>query len=346
MAETMTAALLVEPGHFELRQMPVPAPGEGEVLLRVRAVGICGSDLHFFRGLTQRETAYPLLLGHEFAGEVARVGPGMAEVQLGLRVACAPDRPCGRCEWCRKGETNACPDVRFAASHGEPGCLCDYFVAHATQLHPIAERVAFEQAALFEPVATGLHIVENLVRPAGGESYAVMGAGPDGLTALFAARQNGASKVYVSDLVPERLGAAEALGATATFNAAEGSFVEFILDRTDGRGVDVVIEAAGAPAAIQDTFHAAAIHGRVVVLGIPPVDELALDLTAARRRELTLIAARRTVGKYGRALELISSGALDTDTLITHRFPLRDTQQAFERVRDRRDGIVKGMIIL
>jgi L-iditol 2-dehydrogenase len=235
--------------------------------------------------------------------------------------------------------------VRFAASHGEPGCLCDYFVAGVAQLYPIEDSVQFEEAALFEPMATGLHIVENLARPTGGESYAILGAGPDGLTALCAALQNGASAIYVSDLVPERLEAAAALGATAACNAGEQDFAAFVRERTSGRGVDVAIEAAGAVPAIQQTFHLAAIHGTAVVLGIPPADELMLDLTAARRRELTFIAARRTVGKYERALELIADGSLDTDVMITHRFPLEETQRAFECARDRADGVVKAMIL-
>lgn len=345
MAEMMEAALLVGPERMEIRQVSVPEPGRGEVLMRVKAVGICGSDLHFFAGRLQEGTSFPLVLGHEFAGEVAATGSGVKDVTVATRAACAPDRPCGRCEWCRKGDRNVCPNVRFAASHGEPGCLCQYYVVHTSQLYPIADSVTFEQAALFEPMATGLHIVENLVKPKGGETYAIMGAGPDGLTALCAARHNGASAVYVSDLVPERLQAARKMGADDTCDAAREDFVQFLLDRTQGRGVDVAIEAAGAVPAIQQVFHATAIHGRAVILGIPPQDKVEVDLTAARRRELTVIAARRTVGKYARALQFIETGRLDTSVIITHRFPLEGAQQAFECVRDRKQGVVKAMVI-
>ncbi len=345
MSDTMKAAVLTGPERIETQQTPVPEPGPGEVLVRVGAVGICGSDLHFFRGQLQKDTSYPMVLGHEFAGEVVALGPGVTDVAAGVRAACAPDRPCGRCEWCRKGEANVCPDVRFAASHGEPGCLCEYYALHAGQLHPIPDSVTFEQAALFEPMATGLHIVENLVKPSGGETYAIMGAGPDGLTTLLAARQNGASRVFLSDLVPERLEAARKLGADATCDSGRQDFIEFLRQQTQGRGVDVVVEAAGAVPAIQQAFHAAAIHGKAVILGIPRVDELKVNLTAARRRELTVIAARRTVGKYDRALALIAGGKFDTDVLITHRFPLDETQRAFECVRDRADGVVKAMVI-
>ncbi len=346
MEKKMRSAQLVAPNRIEIREVPVPEPGAGEVLVRVRAVGLCGSDVSIFRGLFQAETELPYVLGHEFAGEVAAVGRGVTGFQEGARVACAPDRPCGECEWCRKGETNVCPRVQFAASHGVPGCLCDYFVVHESQLHRIPDNLGFAAASLCEPGAIGLHVVENLVRPTGGESYALMGSGPDGLTILCAARENGASATYVSDLMPERLEAARRMGATETWNAKEGDFLEFLAERTSGRGVDVAIEAAGAVAAVQQVFRAPCIHGKAVILGIPPVDEVPVDMTAARRKELTVTAARRTVGKYDRALQLIADGKIDADVLITHRFPFEQTQEAFEYARDRKDGVLKAVVVL
>jgi L-iditol 2-dehydrogenase len=342
----MRCSVLVGPSRLELQEVPIPEPGPQEALVRVKAVGVCGSDLHFFVGRLQAGTSYPLIMGHEFSGEVAALGPGVAGVEVGTRVACAPDRPCGSCEWCLRGEANVCPNVRFAASHGEPGCLSDYYVVGADQLYPIADSVGFDQAALCEPLAIGLHIVENLARPAGGETYAIMGAGTDGLAVLFAALRNCASAAFVSDLIPQRLEAARKLGANDTCNAGREDFVQFVLDRTEGRGVDVAVEAAGAVPAIQQVFRAACIHGTAIVMGIPPVDMVEMDLTAARRRELTFIACRRTVDKYGRALELIERHQLDTDILITHRFPLEQAQQAFECARDRADGVIKPVILL
>jgi L-iditol 2-dehydrogenase len=315
-------------------------------MIRIRAVGICGSDVHFFVGRLQKEVSYPTVVGHEFAGEIAALGPGVQGLQVGMRVACAPDKPCGECEWCLKGEGNVCPNVRFAASHGYPGCLADYYVVHASQVYPIADSVGFVEASICEPMAIGLHVVENIAKPSGGETYAIMGAGPDGLTIMTAALVNGASAVYVSDLVPERLEAARKMGAAAVCNSGNEDFEEFVLDRTNGRGVDVAVEAAGAVPTVQQVFRVGAIHGKGVVLGIPPADTIPLDTTAARRRELTVTWARRTVGKYGRALDLIEEGSLATDVVITHRFPFEQTQQAFECVRDRRDGVLKAVITL
>jgi L-iditol 2-dehydrogenase len=342
----MRSAQLVEPNRLEIRSVPVPRPGVGEVLIRVRAVGICGSDVNIFRGDLQKETVLPYVLGHEFSGEVAAIGPGVEGVSPGDRVACAPDRPCGQCEWCSRGEANVCPHVRFAASHGEQGCLCDYYVVHHSQVYLIPPTTGLAEAAVFEPVAIGLHVVENLLKPTQGDLFAIMGAGPDGLAILAAARENGAGRVYVSDLVPERLEAATRIGADGACDVSERDFVSFVRERTDGRGVDCVVEATGSPAAICQVVHLPAIHGRAVVLGIPPVDAIELDMAAARRKELTVTWARRTVGKYARALELIASSRANTDVLITHRFPLEQVQSAFECVRDRRDGVLKAVVLL
>ncbi len=342
----MRSAQLVEPNRIEVREAPVPAPGPGEVLVRVKAVGVCGSDVSIFRGNFQSETRVPCVLGHEFAGEVAALGPGVHGAAVGDRVACAPDRPCGECEWCRKGETNVCPNVQFAASHGVEGCLSDYFVVHASQLHAMPDALDFPEASLCEPTAIGLHIIENLVRPAGGETYAIMGAGPDGLTIMCAARANRASRIYVSDLIPERIEAARRMGADDVCNVGEADFLDFIRDRTDGRGVDVAVEAAGAVPAIQQVFLVTAIHGKGVILGIPPTDTIELNVTAARRKELTVVSARRTVGKYDRALEFLEQGKVNPGILITHRFPLERTQDAFEYARDRKDGVLKPLIVL
>jgi len=346
MQDTMRVAQLVDAEVIEITEMRVPEPGPGQVLVRVRAVGVCGSDVSIFRGNFQAETRLPYVLGHEFSGEVAALGPGVQQLELGQRVACRPDRPCGECEWCKKGETNVCPNVRFAASHGIPGCLCDYYVVDAEQVLLMGDSVGFAEASICEPTAIGLHIIENLVKPTGGETYAIIGAGPDGLTTLFAARQNGASRILSSDLMPERLEAASKMGADATCNAGEQNFVDFVMDNTDGRGVDVAIEATGAVPAIQQVYEVTCIHGKAVILGIPPTDVVEVNCTAARRKELTVTSARRTVGKYRRALDFIESGELPTDVLITHRFPFEQTQTAFEYSRDRRDGVLKPVIEL
>lgn len=346
MDDRMRCAALVGPRRMELREMKKPQPGPVEVLIRVRAVGICGSDLHTFEGRLQEEASYPLVIGHEFAGEVVEVGPEVSGLETGTRAAVAPARPCGECEWCLKGESNVCPNVDFAASHGYPGCLCDYYVVRPSQVHRIPDSMSFGEATCCEPMAVALHLVENLVEPTGGESYAVIGAGPAGLTIVTAARLNGASTVFCSDLVSERVQAAAEMGADYACNASEQDFEEFVMRHTDGRGVDVAVEAAGDADAIQQVFRVSAIHGRGVVLGIPPEDVLPCDMTAARHKELQVTWARRSVGKDHRAMELIEEGVIDMERFITHRFPLEEAQTAFDYCFERRDGALKVVITL
>ena len=326
--------------------MPVPAPGHDEVLIRVRAVGICGSDTHYFAGKRDHEsqTIYPFVLGHEFAGEVARPGSGVKNVVEGDRVCCAPDLPCGACEWCRKGEANVCPNVRFAGSAGVFGCMSEYYVVKASQLHPIADSVSFEQATLAEPLAIGLHMVDNLIRPEGGECAAVVGVGPIGLCATFALKRRGVEPIYVADRLAPRLEAAKRLGADTTCLVPATSMREFIGARTDGRGVDIAIEAAGELAAIGETIELSAIHGIVLIEGIPEAGRAALNVDFARRHEMRIVFGRRSLGKTDEALRLIADGAFDTDALITHRLPLADAQAAFEMTRDYTHGAIKVII--
>jgi len=342
----MKIAVLVHQNRIEIQDRPVPKPGPEDVLIRVRAVGLCGSDTHYFAGHRDHEpqTVYPFVLGHEFAGEVAAVGKGVRGVAEGARVGCAPERPCGKCEWCKKGETNVCPNVRFAGSGGVEGCLAEYYVVHQSQVHPLPDGLGFAEATLAEPLAIGLHMVDNLIRPRGGESYAVIGAGPIGLVTVFAAKRAGAGRILVADKQAERLRAAQRFGADETCLVPQNDFTEFVKKATGGRGVDVVVEAAGEVEAIEQALHLCAIHGQVLIEGIPPASHAPINVDVGRRREMRIIFGRRSLGKTEEALELIASRRFDAGVMITHRFPLAETQSAFEHARDYRDGAIKVIV--
>jgi L-iditol 2-dehydrogenase len=340
----MRVALLVGAGQIAIEQAAVPQPGPGQVLLRVRAVGVCGSDLKYFKGHLQPGTDYPLLLGHEFTGQFVNVGPGVADWKPGDRVACAPDRPCGACEWCRKGAVNVCPNVRFAASEGVPGCLSDYYVADTSQLYAIPENLDVADAVVFEPLAIALHCVENLVKPQPGQTCAIIGCGTIGLTMLEIARLHGVQTIYAADLTQDRIDAAARLGATGVCNATDDDFEQFVMDSTDGRGVDIVLEAAGQEPAILQAFRLACVHGRVLIEGIPYVDVVPVDMTAARKKELRIVVGRRSCHMDGRALELLADGTVDVATYSGHKWPLDQAQDAFAAARDRTGGVIKSII--
>ena len=343
----MKSAVLAEPNVIEIQQQPDPVPREDQVLIRVRAVGICGSDTHYFAGWRDHEpsTVYPFVLGHEFAGEVAALGSDVEGVEEGMRVLCAPDLPCGSCEWCKKGKKNICPNVRFAGSGGVNGCLSEYYTVHHSQLHPIPDSLGFAEATLSEPLAIGLHIIDNLIAPAEGEDFAVIGAGPIGLVSAFGARLRGAGEVLVSDRIRERTEAAVRYGAGhVCLVGNESDFEDFVSDRTGGRGVDAVVEAGGEKGSITQAPRLACIHGRVVIEGIPPDGYASFDVDAARRRELEVVFGRRSLNKTDEALDLIASGEFDAEGMITHEFPLEGTQDALECCRDYRDGVLKAVV--
>jgi len=344
MPATMIRMMLVGPGRMEPEEAPIPQPGRDDVLLKVKAVGVCGSDLKQFTGHLMPDTDYPLLLGHEFTGQIVACGGDVKGYAVGDFVACAPDRPCGTCEWCRKGEANVCPNVRFCAAEGVPGVLSEYYVAHVSQLYAIPEGLDPVHAVLFEPFGVGLHALETLIRPTGGESYAVLGCGVIGLSMLAAARLHDAGPIFASDLTLERTQAARRLGADAVCHAAVEDFEQFVLDQTDGRGVDIVLEAGGTVEAALQSFRLAAIHGKVVIEGIPYADIIPLDMTAARRRELQIVFGRRSIAKDARALELMAAGVLKSDIVKTGRWPLAQAQTAFECARDRLDGVIKAVV--
>lgn len=342
----MKTAVLLHPNRIEIQERPAPQPGPDDVLIRVRAVGICGSDTHYFAGRRDYEpqTVYPFVLGHEFSGEVAAVGERVTDIELGTRAVCAPDITCGECEWCKKGETNVCPNVRFAGSGGVTGCLSEYFLVRRSQVHPIPDTLGFAEATLAEPLAIGLHIVDNLVAPKGAETYAVIGVGPIGLCTVFAASRRGAGRIYAADLHANRLEAARKLGAHRTCLVPQDDFVRFVHEQTGGRGVDVAVEAAGELEPMRQLTRLACIHGLAIIEGIPPSGEATIAIDAARRRELTLIFGRRSLRKTDEAIRLIADGDFDPSVMLTHQFPLAETQWAFEYARDYKDGVIKAIV--
>ncbi len=343
----MRSAVLVEPNRIEIQERPRPIPQPEEVLVRVRAVGICGSDTHYFAGWRDHEssTVYPFVLGHEFSGEVAEVGAAVNDVKEGMRVLCAPDRPCGDCEWCVKGQENVCPQVAFAGSAGVEGCLSEYYIVHHSQVHPIPDNVEFKAATVCEPLAIGLHNIDNLVGPDKGESFAVIGSGPIGLVSSFCARLRGAGDVFAADRIEARLDAALQYGATDICRVEkESDFVDFIAARTDGKGADVVLEAGGEKSSITQAAKLARIHGLVVIEGIPSGGDAPFDVDSARRRELSLVFGRRSLKKTDEAIDLIASGEFDAGRMITHELPLEETQAAFELCRDYSDGVIKAIV--
>jgi L-iditol 2-dehydrogenase len=329
---------------MRLERISDPKPGPGDALIRVRAVGVCGSDVHFYLDgrIGDAVAPVPFTLGHEFAGEIVELGQGADEPPVGTRVAVDPAIPCEACAVCLEGNPNCCPDVRFPAAPPVEGALSELYVHPAHLCVPMPKRMSFAEGALLEPLGVAIHVL-TLAKVAPGGTVAILGGGPVGLLIeQLAVRTAGA--VYVSEPIPERRGFAERLGATAVCDPDAEDPVEWLLDRTAGHGVDVVIEAAWGGAAVEQAMHMARPAGRVVLVGIPREDVCSFTVGEARRKGLTIRMSRRMKAVHPQGIALAERGVVELESLISHRFGLDEAQTAFELVADLQDGVCKAMI--
>lgn len=320
-------------GQLALHDEPIPQPGPGEALIRITAVGICGSDLHWFSeaGIGDAQLDKPLVLGHEIAGVVAS---GRLK---GQRVAVDPSVSCHACEFCLEGNPNFCTSLRFAGYGDQDGAMQAYYSWPEECLFPIPDNLSAADGAMLEPLGVALHSVDLAhLRP--GMSVGVFGSGPIGLLILQMARLAGATRLFATDLLPARLQAALDFGASQVYNASAGTEASQILADTGRRGLDVVFEAAGENEAVDAAIESARPGATVILAGIPATERTSFIASTARRKGLTIKLVRRMKLTYPRAIALVSAGLVDVRSLVTHCFPLSDYQTAFE-VADRREGL-------
>jgi L-iditol 2-dehydrogenase len=318
---------------LRLHDEPEPEIGPSESLLRVTAVGVCGSDLHWFSesGIGDAKLTHPLVLGHEIAAEIAS-GP-----DKGKRVAVDPAISCESCEFCLEGNPNLCDNLRFAGHGTNDGAMRDFLSWPTRCLYPIPDSISDADGAMLEPLGVAIHAVD-LAHLKPGMTVAVLGCGPIGLLTLQVARAAGATQIIATDKLPHRLEAARALGATAVFLAADGQENDEVRAASGERGVDVAFEAAGENPAVETAIAVVRKGGRVLLSGIPSDDRTAFTASKARRKGLTIKLVRRMKQTYPRAIRLVESGRVDVRSLVTHRFPLTASREAFA-VAERREGI-------
>jgi L-iditol 2-dehydrogenase len=307
----MKVARLHAVGDVRLHDEAPPTPRPNETLLRITAVGLCGSDLHWFAeaGIGDARLARPLVLGHEFAGIT----------ETGQRVAVDPAIPCEVCELCREGHPNLCPAVRFAGHGQEDGALREQMTWPARCLFRIPESLSDAGGAMLEPLGVAIHAVD-LGKLQAGMRVGVFGCGPIGLLVLQVARAAGAAEVLVTEPLPHRLAAARKFGAR---------------EWRHGQQVDVAFECAGENAAVEDAINAARPGARVILVGIPGEDQTGFSASVARRKGLTIKLSRRMKHTYPRAIRLVHSGQVDVCSLATHYFPLEKISDAFAAAQGR-----------
>jgi L-iditol 2-dehydrogenase len=346
----MIAARLHGPKDLRVERVPHPGPpGRGQVLLRVLTTGICGSDLHSYLDARIGDTpiSQPLILGHEFSGAVEAVGSesfggNFQQLKPGTRVAVDPAQPCHRCELCERGHPNLCCHLAFCGNYPYGGSFCEWMLMPARSCFPVSKHIDDEAAALLEPLGVAIHAMD-LAKIRVASTVAIVGAGPIGLLILQVARLAGAAPIFVTDKFPWRLKLAQRWGGVPICCDREDP-VQHVARETRGRGVDIAIEAAWADESVSQAAEMARLGGRVVLVGIPGDDRLALKHSTARRKELTLVLSRRMKHVYPRAMQLAERGSVDLKGLVSHRFPLRKAAEAFQLNSAYRNKVVKVMI--
>lgn len=332
------AAVLHGVGDLRIEERPVPEPGQREVLVEIRSVGICGSDIHYYEHgrIGDFVVEAPLVLGHESSGVIVGLGPGTGKHRLGERVALEPGVPCGACRECRTGRYNLCRDVAFFATPPVDGALARYATIHEDFAFALPEAVSDDAGALCEPLSVGIWACRK-AQVGVGSRVAVAGAGPIGAVATLVARAAGAAEVVVSDPVAARRERILRLGATEVVDPAVTGLAEAAADS------DVFLDCSGHPSAIDDGIRAVRPAGTVILIGMCPEAVIPMPLARVQSREVWVTGTFRYANTYPLAIALVASGTINLDALVDARFPLEESEDALLAVR-RDPSILKPLV--
>lgn len=343
----MKSAQFYGPGDIRIEDIEADLePKAGEVLVDITAVGVCGSDLHYFTAGSTGDTynTDPFSLGHEAAGRIVKVGPGVDNFEVGQRVAIDPATPCLKCEFCHRGDIHLCTDLIFIGLFPNNGAMREKLVHPARSCIALPDEIDDVDGAMLEPLGVVVHAT-GLADIQPGEDVAVFGSGTIGLLLIRLAKLAGAKRVFATDKLDHRLEFATMYGADYVFNPDEVDPVAEIMRITGGRGVDLAYEAAWVRDTAGQAVDAAARGGRVIIVGIPDDDTVTFRASSARRKELKITYSRRMKDPYPEAIELVKSGKVDVKTLATHRYKLEETPEAFKIAAAYDDNIVRAIIM-
>ncbi|XP_031840122.2 sorbitol dehydrogenase isoform X1 [Nomia melanderi] len=346
MAQDNLTGILYGINDIRLEQTPIEEPGDNEVLIEMACVGICGSDVHYLVNgkIGDFVVRKPMIIGHESAGVVSKLGKGVTNLKVGDRVAIEPGVPCRVCEFCKTGCYNLCKDIVFCATPPVHGSLRRFYKHAADFCFKLPDHVTLEEGALMEPLSVGVHACKR-ANISIGSTVLILGAGPIGLVSLLVAKAMGAAKIVITDLVQNRLDIAKKLGADDTLlisrNMSEAETVAKIHQLCGGEP-DKTIDACGAQSSIRLAILATRSGGVTVLVGMGPA-EVQVPLINALVREVDIRGVFRYANDYADALNLLSSQKIDVKPLITHNYKLEDTVAAFETAKSGQ-GVIKVMI--
>ncbi len=324
-----------------LEEVPIPEIGPEEVLIRVRAASLCGTDVHIYQwdDWAKGRVKPPYVFGHEFSGEIVAVGEKVTRFQIGDHVSAESHIVCGICPQCRRGEGHVCQNTSIIGVD-RAGCFAEYIAMPAENLWKNDPSLPFETASIMEPMGNAVHT--TLAGPIAGKQVAVIGCGPIGLMAISVAQAAGAARVYAFDINPYRLQLAKQMGASAVINSAEEDPVEKIASLTDDSGVDVVLEMSGHPEAIRQGLRMVTLGGRVSLLGLP-TEKVSLDIAndlVFKGLTVQGIVGRRMYETWEQTAGFLHSGKVNLEPIITHRLPLEQFEEAFQLMISGKSGKV------
>jgi len=338
----MKAIIYEGPGRLVVKDVPEPKMGPRDLLIKVKAAGICGSDLEMARG-NRPDVSPPRIPGHEVSGEIVKVGNQTTKLEIGDRVVVEPILSCGECRNCRVGRYNVCQQLRFMGVHTD-GAFAEFLAAPEQRFYRIPEKLSYEVAAVLEPTAVGVHVVKRAqISP--GDTVVILGAGPIALQIAQVAKNVGADYIVMTDVLDYRLDLAKKLAADLVVNSAKDDPSKYVGQVTGGEGADVVIEVVGASKTILQAMDLVRVGGRILIAGLS-VEKFVTDPPTfwARQllKEVTVETSRSyAAGDWIAAIKLASRGRVDCKSLVTHKFPLEDAVRAYEVADKKLENSIK-----
>lgn len=322
------AAVLYAPHDVRMEERPMPQAGPKDVLVEVKAVGVCGSDVHYYEHgrIGPYIVRQPLILGHESAGVIVAVGADVPQSRIGERVAIEPGIPDGTCEQCRTGHYNLCQNVRFFGTPPIDGAFANYVTVPTQFAYTLPDNMSNEEGAMIEPLSVGLWACRK-ARLRGGDHVLITGAGPVGMLAMKVAYALGVAAVTITDVSPQRLERARQLGATHTINVAEQPLAQA------GVQADVLLECSGNQRALTDGIRSLLPAGVAVVVGMSPGEELSVPMSFIQNHEIILTGTFRYANTYADAIALVATGRVEVRSIITGRYPLEEAEQALQATK-------------
>jgi len=341
----MNCASLINPGKIHIREVAKPGiNSDTDVLLKIMAVGICGSDLHYFLNgrIGDQVIDYPFTPGHECAAVVEKTGPKVTRLKPRDRVAVDPAVSCGRCDQCLGGRPHTCRKLRFLGCPNQlEGCLSEYIVIPEQNCYLFDKSMTFTQGVLVEPLSIAVYAVTHL-KNIKADKIGILGSGPIGLSVLLAAQKTDTSAIYITDKIESRIEAALNAGAKWGGNPEESDIVGAIKNQTSG--LDVVFECCGDQAALDQAVELLNPGGKLIILGIPEIDRISFNINRLRRKEISIQNIRRQNQCFQTAVDMIKNGSAEVAFMVTHTFPLSKAQNAFELASSYEDGVIKAII--